>query len=294
VLVTTTAAAPSTAFGIAYPVTETLGVGLPILGFTVRDGDAFDVEVVVRPSAGKLRTLRYTGRDGVPTARRRTGVFPIGSAVHDGVLRTTYRDLAADLRSAFGLAFARVEQVRLYGDLTVARVMLAAPAGVGDVVEPAPATLRLPTSGWESHGRGIVQESFEPMLDALTLTAAPEDPSGAGLRVAYPALRDGRLVATSQTLSFLVRDERRFTVRVRIRPQSGPSIVLRYRSAEHTGGSALPLTLRPVAGTPYQLATLELAEDLARVRPGATLAAVIGIRLDGGFRVGDVELRDPL
>jgi hypothetical protein len=291
VLVTATETAPSTAFGVAYPATETLGVGLPILGFTVRDDDAFDVEVVVRPANGKPRTLRYTARDGVPTARHRTGVFPIGVAAADGVLRTTYRDLAADLQSAFGARFARVEQVRLYGDLTAARVMLAAPEVV-DV--PAPSALRVPTSGWERHGRGVVHETFEPMLDALTLTSTPDDPAGGGLRVTYPALRDGRLVAAAQTLSFVVRDERRFVVRVRVRPQRGPSVVLRYRSADHAGGSALPLTLRSVPGTPYQLATLDLAADLARVRPGATLAAVLGIRLDGGFRVGDVELLDPL
>ena len=74
---------------------------------------------------------------------------------------------------------------------------------------------------------------------------------------------------------------------------------LRYESgltAPSTKGrkTTLPLVAVPVEGSSYRLITIDLAADLARVVPSASLDGVLGIRVQGKFRMGDVVLREPL
>jgi hypothetical protein len=59
-------------------------------------------------------------------------------------------------------------------------------------------------------------------------------------------------------------------------------------------GVLLPITLTPVEGSGYSLAILDLAGDLARVDADVRLGKVVGVRLQGGFRVGAVVLQDPI
>jgi hypothetical protein len=49
-----------------------------------------------------------------------------------------------------------------------------------------------------------------------------------------------------------------------------------------------------IEGSPYKFVSLELAAAVERARPGQTLTRVLGIRLQGKFRVGDVMLSGPL
>jgi hypothetical protein len=58
--------------------------------------------------------------------------------------------------------------------------------------------------------------------------------------------------------------------------------------------TTLPLEAVPVDGSSYRLITIDLAADLARVVPGASLDGVLGIRVQGKFRMGDVVLREPV
>src|SRR6185295_13224495 len=105
------------------------------------------------------------------------------------------------------------------------------------------------------------------------------------------------LIAPFRTLSFVVRDSDRIAVTVRVRLAHG-SARLRYAAnltAPLGSGRAtvLPLVSLPIEGSPYRLVNLDLANDVTRLVPRAALRSVLGVRLGGTFRVGDLRLREP-
>jgi hypothetical protein len=289
ILYTVAAETPATAFGIAYPARSDLGVPYSVLALTIGGDEEFAVEVDVRAATGPKRTLAYTAADGVPTVRRHDARFPLGHEVASGELGIVYRDLAADLRAAFGVAFAEVEQVRLLGSVRAAHILLASPeVGRGAAVTAA---LTGPLDGWVKRGSGAsVVHGYDATIDAATVRAARP------VMLDYPSPREV-LLARYRTLSFAVRDHARFSAEVRIRTAEGRTRVLRYdeRTTEPRRGlrrAVLPLVTTPIGGSDFSLATLDLATDVAALDPGATIDGVLSIRLRGRFEIADVILQD--
>jgi hypothetical protein len=296
VLVTRTEMIPSTGFAIRYPSDGSLDLKFPFLAFTMRSTGGSSLEVEVRPTRGPVRMLVYEASDKPPALRKRRAVFPIGTDA-SGQFRTVHRDLAADLEAAFGLVLASVERVELHGSVTVSSIMFA---DRGDAERTAASdSLSLPLERWSQRGRGqIFQNEYDPTLGGSTLRSEPSALKGA-LELSYPPRSGASLIAGFRTLSFAVRDEAMFWVEITLRTSDGKSSKLRYQTElskpriRHRR-ALLPLVLRDMEGSPYKLAIVDLAGDLAMATPEAAIDSVLGIRLHGRFRVGDVVLTDPI
>jgi hypothetical protein len=280
--------------GVAYPERPTLALPFPILSFTTRSEAGARLQVAVRGADGRSYVLSYDADDGVPLARKRQSRFPIG--VRPQRFRTTLRDLEADLRAAFDVGFGAVTQVTILGTMRVSDVTVAGRGVLGDEPAPAPEIV-LPAAGWAQRGLGtVVENEYDAELAAPTLRTEPRDAERARIAVSFP--KRETLAAAYRTFSMVVRDERRLAVEVRVRVRHGVAR-LRYDmavSAPVVKGrkTTLPLPATPIEGSAYRLVTIDLAEDLARVVPGATLDGVLGVRVQGKFRIGDVVLREPM
>jgi hypothetical protein len=300
VLVTATEEDPPTDFGIGYPGNRSLGLTLPLLSFTLRSQAPFIVEAQIVTAQNGPRVLAYVGGDGAPIVHKHRAVFFLGANEASGTFRTTTRDLAADAQAAFGVAFAEVVQVRLFGEIAVSSVALAARATVMSAPAPRADSISLPLSGWERRGSGQVFENdYDPVLDGPTLRSLPDDPEQPNLRLSYPRGISTDLVGDYQTLMLLVRDTDQLAVELRLLSTTGRRMKLRYdqrvsRLSIGRRGALLPIALMPVEGSGYSLAILDLAGDLARVGADVRLRKVLGVRLRGGFRAGAVVLQDPI
>jgi hypothetical protein len=242
--------------------------------------------------------LSYEASDGVPTVLKRRARFPLGGEVRSGVFQTVVRDLSADLKAAFGLSFGQVKQVGLSGRLAVAHLGLSALVpGMGGGPTLAQ-EVAVPLSGWTQGGPGTVsQDEYDPVLDGPTLSASPADMRRPRLRLTLPQ-RSAELIVAFRTLSLFVRDDERFALEVRVKTSAGP-MRLRYQpdvSEPQLRGRTLrmPVPEMAIEGSPYKFVSLELAAAVERARPGHTLTRVLGIRLQGKFRIGDVTLSEPL
>jgi hypothetical protein len=295
VLETQAAAAPATDFGVAYPADGSLQITYPLLAATLAGDGDFTVEVVVQPLQGPPRVLSYASGDGLPTVRKRQVQTPLGAAAPaDGQQHTFYRNLAADVWTAFGAAFVRVTQVRVYGDVRVERVMLAAaPLAMRSAEQPD--SVPVPLDGWASPGRRImVGHSNDPAVDGPTLATDP----GAGTIATYPPAHAETLVAPFQVLSLLVRNSALLRIDVRVRTSDGRTRLARFdkrataaRTTDLQG--VFPLGTQPVAGSTFRLATLDLGDAVARMHPGLAVKGVLAIRLRGAFEIADLLLQDP-
>jgi hypothetical protein len=280
--------------GLAYPERATLAIPFPVLSLTHRGGDDSRVQVTVRADDGRAYLLSYTAKGTVPLASKRRAKFPID--VSSDELRTTLRDLSADVRAAFNVGFVSVNQVVLLGSMTVQDLRLAA-RGVLPADPERAFEIELPMNGWSRKGSGTVVESeYDSDLAETTIRTEPRDLKKPKISVTFPAKDD--LAAAYRTFSLAVRDEQRLAIEVRVRVKRGVAR-LRYEAgltAPLVKGrkTTLPLVATPIDGSTYRLVTIDLGADLARVVPGASLDGVLGIRVLGKFRMGDVVLRDPL
>jgi hypothetical protein len=277
---------------VTYPERATLDLPFPILSFTARMESGARLQVSVRGVDGRSYLLTYGAEDGVPTATKRQSTVPLGT---NAELRTTLRDLRSDMQAAFNVEFAAVTQVILRGAMQIAEIVVAAPGVLP--VEPAPvAEIALPADGWSQQGSGtVVENEYDAELAAPTIRTEPRDPKRAKMAVSFP--KKDTLAAAYRTFSLVVRDEQKLAIEVRVRVAKGIAR-LRYEAgldAPVAKGrkTTLPLPSAPIDGSTYRLITIDLAADLAQVVPGATLDGVLGIRIQGKFRVGDVVLRDP-
>ncbi|MBI3767688.1 MAG: hypothetical protein HY271_04220 [Deltaproteobacteria bacterium] len=296
ILLTEALATPTTDFGIDYPSSDDLGVPYPFLAATLAGDGAFVVEVVVRPSKGPERVLAYVSDDSVTTVCKHRVSLPLGADAGDGTRRTFYRDLAADVQAAFGATFLEVSQVRVYGNVRVSHLLLAA----GDSERRSAATapsLELPVSGWKMRGSGLaVVQVSDAAVDGPTLKA---DPASGPALATFPKASTDTLVAPFETLSFLVRDEQGLAVELGVRSSDGRSRKLRFDARVTTPRSSsrsavLPLVTTAVPGSAFRLATLDLAQGLATIDPSLTVKGAFVIRIRGTFQVGDIILRDPV
>ncbi len=280
--------------GLSYPGEPTLDLPFPILSFTARAGADARLEVTARARDGRAYVLSYVADDGVPTAGRRRAEFPV--AVHREELRTILRDMQADLASAFAADFAAVDQVTLRGPIHAAEITVAT-RGVLPV-EPAPIPeMALPAAGWAQRGVGVVVENeYDAELGAPTIRTEPRDRRRAKIAVSFP--KKDALAADYRIFSLVVRDEHKLAIEVRVRVKKGVAR-LRYEAGiteAYTKGrkTTLPLVSAPIDGSGYRLISIDLAYDLSRVAPGATLDGVLGVRVQGKVRMGDVVLREPM
>lgn len=300
VLVTEALGAPTVDFAIAYPASPALGVPFPLLAFTLRAAGPFIVEVVVSSTSGRTRVLAYQPNGVLATVLKERAAFPIDTAAGSGSFRTTYRDLAADLRAAFGLTLARVQQVRLYGDLSAASIVLADRVDVSGNTGAGLDSVGLPLAGWAQKGRGAVfANEHDAELDGPTLRSEPAGPKMSALMLDYPPARGEELIARFRTISLFVRDEEGFAVELKLWTSDGRVRKLRYKTGRTTAKiqrrrAILPLGLLSVPGSSYRLATFDLAADLARLHPGATLAGVRTVCLQGKFQVGNVVFSEAI
>ncbi len=280
-------------FSIVYPPRADLGVALPIATMTFGADKSSGVALIVRATDGRNYRLAYRSADGVPTWSRREATFPM--AKHGGSgFETRTRDLAADLRTIFGVTFVEVRQAELFGSVRLADLTLSEPTG-----EPAGTAadeMVLPMEGWKVQGKGAAQQNvWDGELDAPTIAIAP-DTAGARLALDFPAPR--KLAAAFGTLSLVVSDDRDFVIELRVKTTAGV-VRLRYASAVTTpvvkGRLAiLPLERSDVAGSDFDLVTLDVAGDVARAFSGRALRTIQAVRLKGEFRVGDVVLTDAI
>jgi hypothetical protein len=285
---------PSADTGLAYPERASLALPFPVLSFTSRAQAGSRLQVAVRASDGRLYLLSYAAEGGVPTASKRRSTFPVDVPAEE--FRTTLRDLAADLRAAFNVEFVSVAQVTLRGAMRIADVTVAS-HGVLPAEPTREAEITLPAGGWSQQGLGtVVENEYDAELAAPTIRTEPRDPKRARISVSFP--KKDMLAAAYRTFSLVVRDEQKLVIEVRVRVKRGIAR-LRYEAgldAPVTKGrkTTLPLVAVPVDGSAYRLVTIDLASDLARVVPGANLDGVLGIRVQGKFRMGDVVLREPI
>ncbi len=288
-------------WGLVYPPDgDELQVALPQLAVRARADASFDVTVSVRSVDGTRYDLTYRAADPAPGTSANAPVttdgthatFAIGAAMASGELGTTYRDLTADLRAAFGVPFAAVLQVRVAGTVDLYAVTLASDRGRD---EDTASEVTLPLAGWTTDGTAaVVEDGDDPALPGLILSAAPTD----RFTASYPA--DGDTLALPfATFAFAVRDAADFAVDVRVVTTAGDDVVLTYELGRtdvdrrlHYAELPLFMTARPSG--PYSDVRLDVAGDLARLYADAAVAAVTSVRLHGGFTVGDVRLRDPL
>lgn len=280
--------------GLDYPERPTLSLPFPILSFTSRSDDGARLELGVRGTNGRSYVLSYAAEDGVPLASKRQSSFPVGSKAKR--FRTTLRDLDADMRAAFNVGFAALTQATIRGTMRLSDLTVAARGVLAD--EPTPAAeIALPAGGWQQHGAGtVVENEFDAELAAPTLRTEPRDPKRAKLAVAFPKKKS--LAAAYRTFSLVVRDEQKLAIEVRVRIGRGIAR-LRYEAgleAPLVKGrkTTLPLVAQRVDGSSYRLVTIDLANDVPRVIPGATLDGVLGVRVHGKVRMGDLVLSDPL
>jgi hypothetical protein len=287
-------AAPGANGALEYPDHPSLELPFPMLSFTGLMDAGSRLQVTVRASDGKSYVLGYAAEDGAPIAGKRQSSFPLGAPT--GQFRTALRDLRADLKAAFNVEFAAVAQVVLRGAMRVADITVAAPGVLP--VDPKPsAEIALPAGGWSQQGFGtVVENEYDAELAAPTIRTEPRDLKRAKIAVSFP--KKDALAAAYRTFSLVVRDDQKLAIEVRVRVKKGVAR-LRYEAgltAPVTKGrkTTLPLEAVPVDGSSYRLITIDLAADLARVVPGASLDGVLGIRVQGKFRMGDVVLREPV
>lgn len=287
-------AVPGVPVDLVYPERPTLALPFPVLSFTSRARRDAHLQVTVHASDGRRYTLAYVVGSGVPIASRHHAKFPV--AVPSGEFQTTVRDLAADLWAAFHLEFVSVAQMTARGSMQISDITIASP-GVLPTESTRAAELMLPADGWAQQGLGtMVENEYDAELAAPTLRSEPRDFQLANFSVSFP--EKDSLVAEYGTFSLVVRDEQRLAIEVRVRVKRGVAR-LRYEAglrASVTRGrkTTLPLVTIPVEGSSYRLVTIDLASDLAAVVPGATLDGVLGIRIQGKARIGDVILREPI
>jgi hypothetical protein len=206
---------PGTNSGVVYPERPSLALPFPILSFTSRAGASSRLQVTVRASDGRSYLLSYAAEDGVPTATKRRSTFPVGVGADE--LRTTLRDLTADLRAAFNVEFVAVGQVTLRGSMAVADVTIALP-GVLPVAPTRAPEIRLPAGGWLQQGLGtVVENEYDAELAAPTLRTEPHDLERAKIAVSFP--KKDMLAAAYRTFSLVVRDEQKLAIEVRVRVQ---------------------------------------------------------------------------
>jgi hypothetical protein len=279
---------------LSYPERPSLELPLPILSFTSRTGDGSRLQITVRGVDGRVYQIVYSAEDGVPLASKRRSSFPIGSRA--AAFRTTLRDLRADLQAAFNVDFATVEQITVHGPMRIAEIVVAAPGVLP--ADPTPAAeIALPAEGWLQKGSGtVVENEFDADLSAPTIRTEPRDPKRAKIAVSFP--KKDALAATYRTFSLAIRDDQQLAIEVRVRVKRGIARI-RYDAsitAPLVKGrkTTLPLVATPIDGSIYRLVTIDLAADLERVIPGASLDGVLGIRVQGKFRMGDVVLREPM
>jgi len=252
------------------------------------------IEVLVEQSRGPARVLAYASGDWLPTIYRHRVQMPLGSAAADGQMRTFYRDLASDLRAAFGAAFVKVAQVRVLGNVRAEHVLLAAAPGGGRSADPADSLL-VPLQGWASGGRDVmVGSSSDPAVDGPTLSS---DAMRSALAT-YPAAHRETLVAPFQAASFLVSHESAFWIELRIRTSDGLTRTVRYdeRALAARAGdrrAVLPLSPESVPNSAFRLATLDLNEAVALMNPRLSVRGILAIRLRGKFELADLVLQDP-
>jgi len=296
VLRTRAAVTPTTGFAIDYPASSDLGVTYPYLALTLAaDGD-FVTEVVVRGAKGPEYVIAYASGAGVPTARKRRVLMPLGSDAGDGARRTFYRDVAGDLQTAFGAAFAQVTQIRVYGDTRVAHALLAA-RDVQGRSAGAGALLALPVSDWKKRGRGLaLQQTSDPAVDGQTLCA---DASSGPAVATFPAADRESLVARFQNLSLLVRKELGFNIELRVRASDGRPKTLRFDERVTTVRAShrrvvMPLVPEAVPGSEFRVVSLDLRDALAMIDPSLSIDGVLVIRMRGNFEVADLVLTDPV
>lgn len=293
VLRTRAAAAPTTGFGVAYPAADDLGAAYPLLSVTVAGDGAFAVEVVVKGEQGPARVLSYASGNGVAVMRKHRARLPLGIAAADGEMRTFHRDLAADLRAAFGASFGHVTQVHVLGDARVAHVILATaptPRAAGGT-----AALIVPIDAWSTRGRGAVRATGDPALD----TALRTDPTLGAVLLTYPSARTETLVAPFQSLSFLLRSASAFSIELRVRTSDQRTRTIRWddRADVTRAGrrrAVLPLPATSIPGSAFRLVSLDIREAVASMGAELTLEGILNVRVRGAFEIGDLVLEDPL
>ena len=130
----------------------------------------------VSAADGRAVIVSYVATDGVPTARKRSAVFPIGTGAKASQFVLTYRDLATDVGSAFGIALQSVEQVRMFGKPSASSIMLATPEFVGDAMPVPSDAIDVPLSGWFKRGRGEVFDCGRRVRHGHPLRTGPGGP----------------------------------------------------------------------------------------------------------------------
>jgi hypothetical protein len=264
-----------------------------MLAATLAGDSDFVVEVLVQPTQGPPRVLSYASDDRLPTVRKRGVRMPLGNTSADGQQHTFYRDLASDLQAAFGSTFVRVSQVRVLGNVRLERVLLAAaPSGLNAL---QPDSIAVPLDRWGTLGRNVtVGHSDDPAVDGPTLSTDPV----LGALATYPPAHMETLVAPFQAASFLVRNDSAVRIEFRVRTSDHRTRSVRFdrrvnapRVTDLQG--VFPFATQAIPGSVFRLATLDLGDAVARMRPGLSVKGVLAIRLRGTFAIADLLLQDP-
>lgn len=296
VLQTDTGSIPARSFGISYPPTPSLGAAGRILSIVLQATESFSLRVVVRDADGVLRRIVYTTGSFVPTRRGRTVDFPVGRDARSPDFVLVERDVAADLAAATGREFATLEQVSLFGRMSVKRIGISRSPDPSLPRQPGE-SLVLPSQGWAWNGEGSVDQGVEdPSFDGPTLLSAID--GDALPRLSFPAEESRRLVAPYGRLTALVdgRDAFSLELVLDLADRSAFRIVYDGAAVEEKLVSGREATVPlPVPGADVdpessRVLVVDPEADLARLRPDATLAGVARVRLRGGFRSGPIVL----
>lgn len=295
VLQTDTGSIPARSFGIAHPPTPTLGIAARTLSVVVQATESFALRAVVRDATGTAWRLTYTTGSFVPTRRGRAADFPLDRAARSPDFVEVKRDLAADLAVATGRLLVSIEQVALFGRMSVKRVRLS--RRLDEAVERHPGeTIELPSQGWAWNGEGRVDQGLgDPDFDAPTLSAAGE--GGAVPVLTFPQEARRRLVAPYGRLTAEVGGSGPFSIELVLELADRSTFRLTYdgetgeeRRTDRTATLPMPDAAEVVVPGDLRVRVVDPEADLARLRPDATLAGIARVRLRGSFRTGPILL----
>lgn len=294
VLQTDTGDVPAKNFGIAWPPLPSLGAAARTLSVVLQATENFAVRAVVRDVEGTLRRLVYTTGSLVPTRRGRTVDFPIERSARSPDFVEVKRDLAADLAVATGRELATVEQVALFGRMSVKGLQLSRSPDASLPPRPG-ASLELPSQGWAWNGEGSVDQGLrDDSFEGPILLAAPG--TSGFPQLSLPAEARRRLVAPYGRLTAEVAGEDGFEIELVLTLSDRSDFRLTYDgdAAEEKLVSSrvaiLPLPAPETGATEggSRVLVADPEGDLARLRPGAKLAGIARVRLRGGFRAGPI------
>lgn len=160
-----------------------------------------------------------------------------------------------------------------------------------DALSPACEPLHFADFGFSAGGTAEITHDTE--LNATVLRATETARRALRFRANYPAR--GAAALRGPILVTELRSDRRFRIELTVRSTAGKRYMLRYDGnggVDYRSGRTLTIVLGSEFATAdaYQPIGRDIAADLARLKPDATLATITNVRIKGGYTMSEVHV----